>query len=111
MSLGIFFCRSLSLAATDPIGRQGTLDDVLVRQVRVPEFTRQGFLNHIVELVVVEDKVSISYPSFIYFLLTIQFIGIPSRRDWPLSPFVSVCPSILKEGRLPITQSPEKDDM
>jgi hypothetical protein len=39
--------------------RQSTLDGILVQ--RVPEFTDEGYLDHVIELVVVENKLHITF--------------------------------------------------
>jgi hypothetical protein len=39
--------------------RQSTLDGILIQ--RAPEFTDAGYLDHVIELVVVENKVHITF--------------------------------------------------
>jgi hypothetical protein len=38
--------------------RQSTLDNIIVHQARIPEFSTAGLTDFLVELVVTEDKVS-----------------------------------------------------
>lgn len=40
-----------------PSLRQGTLDDIVTWEPKVPAFTTNGLLDHVVELVVCEDEV------------------------------------------------------
>jgi hypothetical protein len=43
----------------DVSNRQSTLDGAIVVQSRVPPYSKEGLLDHIVQLTTVEDKVSL----------------------------------------------------
>jgi hypothetical protein len=49
--------RALPKDDNQTLSRQGTLNDAIVVQSRVPPFTAAGLLDYIVELVVCEDEV------------------------------------------------------
>jgi hypothetical protein len=62
--------RALPKDDNQTLSRQGTLDNAMVVQSRVPPFTTAGLLDYIVELVVCEDEVRIYLKCKIYSYLT-----------------------------------------
>jgi hypothetical protein len=55
-NVNLFFCSTIFLLHSS--GGQGSLDDIVIRQPRVPAFSTSGLLDYLVELVVCEDHVS-----------------------------------------------------